>query len=527
MGSAASVKEIIATAHPDIVANIQTLRNALEFLVKHVMGSSNKAFYKTCTIEQLTQWLNHLDTPESSSPEASTTDFDRQVSEVVLSLTTAALTGILESGRGTSDQQQKEKEKVLKLPLALENFTPLHEREALKDAIDACANAETIFRDNPGEESFGPQLDHAVDALHKQYKKAIGGESENRARDPITWRREMGEVVAAGSSHFEAVYDSVYKTITTSESEALSKYHETMGDYTWQSLTKQSAKQQQGTVRDLVAAASSTKEKFFDPFLKEMHGALIGDQHVSVEFPMTANLKGVRRIVEKIALQAEGNGDPSRVLDAARAMVVSTDTTAIVDVLSYLEDQNDYAVGSIDIVRVKNRFLSPSLGGWRDVMVNFSFEGDPSKHICELQIVHKNMLTARKGLPGHSVYNRVRNAWELLEHFGVPMDTWWQDCLGFSHNCLLSGLVRLSEAITDNTAETTNVEWHPTTDITLHGGFIRGSSFPLFMRDRCSVSTVLSCILRTPCVELPSSWPEGMPLTFVHLAGKGITGTVQ
>ena len=300
-----------------------------------------------------------------------------------------------------------------------------------------------------------------------------------------------------------------------------------MGDYPWQGLTKKSAKQQQSTVRDLVAAASSTKEKFFDPFLKEMHGALIGDQHVSVEFPMTANLKGVRRIVEKIALQAEGNGDPSRVLDAARAMVVSTDTTAIVGVLSYLKEQYNDGYGSIELVRVKNRFLSPSLGGWRDVMVNFSFNGDPSKHICELQIVHKNMLTARKGLPGHSVYNRVRNAWELLEHFGVPMDTWWQDCLGFSHNCLLSGLVRLSEAITDNTAETTNVEWYPTTDITLHGGFIRGSSFPLFMRDRCSVSTVLSCILRTPCVELPSSWPEGMPLTFVHLAGKGITGTVQ
>ena len=474
MGSAASVKEIIATAHPDIVANIQTLRNALEFLVKHVMGSSNKAF--CCTIEQLTQWLNHLDTLESSSPEASTTDFDRQVSEIVLSLATAALTGILQSAR----KKEKEKEKLLKLPAALENFTPLHEREALKDAIDACANAETIFRDNPGEESFGPQLDHAVDALHKQYKKAIGGESENRARDPITWRREMGEVVAAGSSHFEAVYDSVYNTITSSEAEALSKYHETMGRGPWQNLTKQSAKQQQGTVRDLVAAASSTKEKFFDPFLKEMHDALIGDQHVPVEFPTTANLKGVRRIVEKIALQPDGARDPSRVLDAARAMIVATDTTAIVGVLEYLDKKSDYTSGFIRLQRAKNRFLSPSLGGWRDVMVNFSFKGDPTKHICELQIVHKNMLTARKGLPGHSVYNRVRNAWELLENAGVDMKIWWQACLNFSHQCLVSGVVRMSEAANDKEVTDANAKGRSSIRTTLHGGLIRGTfiSFP-------------------------------------------------
>ena len=34
----------------------------------------------------------------------------------------------------------------------------------------------------------------------------------------------------------------------------------------------------------------------------------------------------------------------------------------------------------------------------------------------QVQICHSKMLVTRKGLPGHLVYGRVRNATELLEH---------------------------------------------------------------------------------------------------------------
>ena len=47
-------------------------------------------------------------------------------------------------------------------------------------------------------------------------------------------------------------------------------------------------------------------------------------------------------------------------------------------------------------------------------MINFYLVADPNQHICELQLVHNMMMTARKGLPGHAVYNRVRNANEFL-----------------------------------------------------------------------------------------------------------------
>lgn len=85
-----------------------------------------------------------------------------------------------------------------------------------------------------------------------------------------------------------------------------------------------------------------------------------------------------------------------------------------------------------------------------DIMINYYFVSDEAKHVCELQLVHaphrvmricvcvcacvlscihaaydackcqcafaqvhSSMLTARKGLPGHVIYNVVRNASEL------------------------------------------------------------------------------------------------------------------
>ena len=41
-------------------------------------------------------------------------------------------------------------------------------------------------------------------------------------------------------------------------------------------------------------------------------------------------------------------------------------------------------------------------------MINFRLGGDNS-HICELQVAHNLMLSARKGLPGHVVYG----SWNL------------------------------------------------------------------------------------------------------------------
>ena len=72
----------------------------------------------------------------------------------------------------------------------------------------------------------------------------------------------------------------------------------------------------------------------------------------------------------------------------------------------------------VEVVRIKDRFATPSAGGWRDLMINFVMVGDANRHVCEVQVAHEMMLTARKGLPGHAIYAIVRNASELIESSG-------------------------------------------------------------------------------------------------------------
>ena len=77
----------------------------------------------------------------------------------------------------------------------------------------------------------------------------------------------------------------------------------------------------------------------------------------------------------------------------------------------------------IRLLRIKDRFAAPTSGGWADVLVNFVFEDDATKHVVELQLQHNSLLLVRKEGEGHQAYNEFRSAFELLEAVGkAPMD---------------------------------------------------------------------------------------------------------
>ena len=108
------------------------------------------------------------------------------------------------------------------------------------------------------------------------------------------------------------------------------------------------------------------------------------------------------------------------VRDIARIMIVFSTMNEIASFARLLAKHP-----GVSIHRIKDRFCDQSPSGWRDLMINLSVEqSSESKedlnvksHVCEIQLVHSRMLHARKGLPGHEVYGKVRNALEMLELF--------------------------------------------------------------------------------------------------------------
>jgi hypothetical protein len=149
----------------------------------------------------------------------------------------------------------------------------------------------------------------------------------------------------------------------------------------------------------------------FQTFVSEIAQTVDG-----VEVSVPSSLKKMGRIVEKTILKRKDDpGNADKVCDVVRGMILCDNLQQIAAVIDYFRARQDVIILS----RIKDRFFDqPSAGGWRDCMINFSFVSDvTNQHICELQLVHNQMMTARKGLPGHAVYNRVRNASELLGMF--------------------------------------------------------------------------------------------------------------
>ena len=96
-------------------------------------------------------------------------------------------------------------------------------------------------------------------------------------------------------------------------------------------------------------------------------------------------LKTQQRALAKIT--ADYGGDASRILDLSRGAIVFDDVASINRALARIES-------TVDVVRVKNRFLNPTAEGYRDVLINIR---GANGHISELQLWHRGIMDVRNG----------------------------------------------------------------------------------------------------------------------------------
>ena len=131
------------------------------------------------------------------------------------------------------------------------------------------------------------------------------------------------------------------------------------------------------------------------------------------------------RIIEKLCLDPAQRKvfetllaetlDAKGTLDTVRGMFVCATMGHAVAVLEGLVGLAER--GAITLLRSKNRFARPSAGMWMDCLVNFTIADTGC--VCEVQIVHQQLLTVRSELGAHHSYGTYRSAGELLEWLGV------------------------------------------------------------------------------------------------------------
>ena len=133
-----------------------------------------------------------------------------------------------------------------------------------------------------------------------------------------------------------------------------------------------------------------------------------------------APLKKVGRCVEKLCLDPAQRGVLERathdaeelnaegILDMVRGMFTCNSMAHAHAVLRELVARFGAPDGAgARLVRSKNRFEEPSGGGWMDCLVNVEVDlpdgggGPPGRYVCEVQIVHRQLLVVRTELGAH------------------------------------------------------------------------------------------------------------------------------
>jgi hypothetical protein len=306
-----------------------------------------------------------------------------------------------------------------KLPEALNAFKTLAKTEAIEAACAPLHELElNVARDPDSKEAvdaLGAQLVVVDQVMATEIQKRTEGVSEEAAQAMI---KACQTAIEAGNKDFQSVYGSVYNVIKSGDADGTAKYEAAVGalDAAIEKPAVAEQRDEAGVAAVLFADAARAKPSF-DVVVRELKAATGAGLELAVLGAKKTGLKKTSRVVEKSALRpGEGRGRSKWVCDVVRAMLVATSMSAVGSIVRGLLALHE--AGALRVVRIKDRFAHPSAGGWRDLMVNFVIVGDPTRHVCEVQVVHEMMLTARKGLPGHAIYGIVRSAIELIESCG-------------------------------------------------------------------------------------------------------------
>lgn len=137
-------------------------------------------------------------------------------------------------------------------------------------------------------------------------------------------------------------------------------------------------------------------------------------QEVQLAKCIFAPLKGFLRIVEKLILRPAG-GDP---WDVVRVQIECPTLDMMLDAVEMIsEDPN------VQVIEINDRFERPTAGGWADISMYVSWLSDDCKDVvAEIQLVHSEMMTARKGLKVNDSYDKGRFESELRTWFEQPTD---------------------------------------------------------------------------------------------------------
>ena len=130
-----------------------------------------------------------------------------------------------------------------------------------------------------------------------------------------------------------------------------------------------------------------------------------------------APIKGLLRTIEKSAARHDKDRRfvTDGVMDLVRGALVYHSFAGLLRGLQALFESDKF-----EVLRMKDRFATPTDAGWRDVVINGRLRADrQNQHTVEIQLHYAPLVTVREDLGGHFIYAKQRALAEALEIVGV------------------------------------------------------------------------------------------------------------
>jgi hypothetical protein len=168
----------------------------------------------------------------------------------------------------------------------------------------------------------------------------------------------------------------------------------------------------QGVEEEVLAIRKETAEAEAEAADAEKH------RPAKIIYRPNDETKSPYRIIEKSLTKGPDPDYPdcSKVFDVFGCIIECQDYRQMAAIVDAFRDR--YRRESIQITRVKDRWTTPSDGGWRDLMINIVV----NEIVYEVQVVLQAMKKARTALDAHKAYNQFRSFAEVFALLKLSTD---------------------------------------------------------------------------------------------------------
>lgn len=300
------------------------------------------------------------------------------------------------------------------LTLPHPDAAPLSERlSSLKDVLNICLQFElsapppTIYNTI----NFEPHMKMYVDPAVAIIKQAVNTMKGQVAADPNKYRHLLAHISTGDKHIYEECFGKTINAALGGDEATYKMMLQTIVELKTGCTLVEVHVQPTSELMPLILMVRENVPAYKAIVISAVESCSLDIRQVAVDF--RHETKAPYRVIEKSLTKhpiSDGSGlDCSRVLDVFGCLINCSDYVSMAAVVKAFATK--HKSGELQLTRAKDRWTTPSSGGWRDLMLNLVINGV----VFEVQIVHSKMLAARKGLDAHKAYNQYRSFAEVFD----------------------------------------------------------------------------------------------------------------